>query len=65
MYVLKCYWVEFIASFAIGFIVAIVYVASTIPSVLVPLDMEISVNKCISLGTGGRINLKNILVSKI
>ena len=53
MYVLKCYWVEFIASSTIGSIVAIVSVAGTIPSIFMPLNMEISFNKCIFLGNWG------------
>ena len=64
MYVLKCYWVEFIASSTIGSIVAIVSVAGTIPSIFMPLNMEISFNKCIFLGNWGYDKLKEYLCLK-
>ena len=60
MYILKCYWVELIVSSTFEFVV-ISSLSVIGSSVFIFLNIEISFNKCISLGIGGRMNLKKIL----
>ena len=64
MYILKCYWVELIVSSTFGFVV-ISSLSVIGSSVFMSLNIDISFSKCISLGIGGRMNLKNTFVSKI
>ena len=61
---LKCYWVELIVSSTFGFVViSSLFVIGS--SVFMSLNIEISFSKCMSLGIGGRMNLKNTSVAKI